>query len=359
MTQTHRVAVICAHNPKNSGMYCVDSSAQAYFNSRGIPHDLIVTQGRAHIGGLQYRRLSTPADFAPYQSVVYWGDFLTNPLWGQRDYLTRRSTHGSPSTVEEWLTLYLRLKQFNPHQRIIVAGGCALGGNAHCNSPVIREAYQQFLLDADALILRDPGSVEEVKSIQPHATPRLGFDCAALLGTPERHRKSPIRYFVYAFQRTLSPNDAERVVRETELLTGMKGIEVGWLRNRWPRKFFHIRLAAQLALIARAQFCITDIYHLNICAMGRGTPAICIADPLGPVTSTLNESKKHLLYNMLRLPQHLIIWNSDWDKSLSAAIDALQLDAPSPPAWARSFLSQKQCLLHQLDQIFVTPARSG
>ena len=353
-----RIAVICAHNPKNSGMYCVDNGARLYFSSRKIPHDLIVTQGRHQIGDLRYVPVATPRQLKKYETVVYWGDFLTNPMWGLRDYTHRHSPTGSTSTTAEWVDLYLRLKSINPGTRIVVAGGCALGSADPQIPAEIADAYRHLLASADELILRDPGSVQTVQQVQPQAHPQLGFDCASLWMPPPRQKLSPA-YFAYAFHRTLPKADADRVVKEAERLTGMKGIEIGWLKNRWPSRLFHLRLTAQLALIARARFCLTDIYHLSVCSMARNTPAICVAGVDDVIESTLNETKKHLLFELLNIPNHLITWRDHWETALQHAIESALLTSPTTPPWKANFDTSRQRLIQQLDDIFLTPARSG
>jgi hypothetical protein len=354
------IGVICAYNPRNSGMYTVDEAAHRYFSKKNSPFELIVTQGRDRIGGLRYRMTRDINDLRRYHTIVFWGDFLNNPMWGLDSYPGRRSVAGQRSTTEEWLTIYLDLKKHLPDTRIVVAGGCALGASKFLSSDEdLRTRYANFIQSADAVILRDPGSLALIQreALNPGPHVQLGFDCASLLKpfAPSQHRG---RYFAHCFHRSLRPKEAQEVVRFVEELTGLRGIHINWLKNQWPRPTFHWRLNGQRALLRHAQFCISDIYHLSICSMNEGTPALCMSKAEKEVDSTLNESKKKLLFKMIDLERHHIEWTeATWQDELQSRLQRIPEANQDPDSWSMGFTHAQQRLRTQLDHLF-TPARA-
>ncbi|EGJ09768.1 hypothetical protein [Rubrivivax benzoatilyticus] len=354
------IAVICAHNPKNAGMYRVDLAARRYFEARGLRADLFVTQGRTGIGTLRFDFLRDVEQLGAYDRVVYWGDFLNNPLWGLRDYAGRQRPDGSVSSVDEWRSLYLEAKQRHPALRVIVAGGCALGAAACRDDPELAAAYRGFLQSADALVLRDPGSVAEVHQwLGPDRRVQLGFDCAALAPpavAPKAARRGP--FFVHGFGRGLPPADAAALVAETERHTGLRGVPVSWLGREGPRVTFGARVAWRLGWARHAHFCLTDIYHFSLCSMSVGTPAFVVTTPETRVDGTLNQHKKRLLFDMLGLQSMHLDWTPRWREDLEPMLHGWQRLADEDAPWSCSFQAGRERLLGRLDQLFM-PARSG
>ncbi len=350
-TNGETIGVICAHNPRNSGMYCVDLAAKHYFSTLNTPFDLLLTQGRDRIGGLRYRMVGSPEDLRRYSTIVYWGDFLNNPMWGQRDYPGRNNAHGNPSTEQEWAELYLGIKNHLPDARVIVAGGCALGARSHIKDAELHSNYLQFLRTADAVILRDSASIAEINSIyNDNSNLHLGFDCASIL-REFKNDQARGRYFAYSFHRSLTSSESDQLVRSVERQTGLKGMPVNWLRNEWPRPIYHWRLASQLGLMRHARFCITDIYHFSICAMTQGTPTVCISKPEETVDHTLNESKKRVLFDMIKLPDFHILWNNHWQDKLHHALHNVHPKSDLSASWSHGFCAAQRQLREQLNSL--------
>lgn len=355
---TARTGVICASNPRNSGMYCVDKAARRYFRSIGQPFDLIITQGRPGIGDLRYRMIRDASALMDYDTLVYWGDFLNNPMWGINEYSRTRWTAGHEAALEEWMSLYLRARHRHPHLRVVVAGGCALGASSHLQDPNLSALYREFLDSAEAVILRDPDSVEIAREHGSSNAPiKLGFDCASLLQPfePAQWRGS---YFAYSFHRSLDQDEAQAMVATVERQTGLRGVRIDWLHNRWPRRLFHLRLHSQLALMRHARFCLTDIYHFSVCAMTQGTAALCFSKGEQEVNSTLNERKKALLFDMIGLRKLHQTWTAEsWRDGLDASLSNLRRLEQQPEGWSSGFQRAQQSLRSQLDQLFA-PART-
>lgn len=349
------IAVICAHNPRNNGMYCVDWAARRYFGSLGCPYDLCITQGRTHIGALRYHLVKRAEDLAGYDTVVYWGDFLNNPMWGTRDYIgrTTRTRHPVPSDLEEWIALYLDLKSVLPQIRTVVAGGCALGaGSPLASSPELAGAFRRFLDQVDRIIVRDPGSFETLSGMGVSEDKlSLGFDRASLL-RPFAPARWKGRYFVHSFHRTLKPKEAGPLIERIESLTGLKGIPIRWLKNKWLRPIYQGKLSLQMMLMRHARFCISDIYHFSICSMVQGTPAYCLTKPESNIQTTTNEVKKRFLYQMVDLPEFLIEWAPGWERAVDERFGAWQEERVPLEGWETGFTASQHRLRSQLDEVF-------
>lgn len=357
---TKRVGVICAHNPRNSGMYTVDAAAKKFFSQKGIPFDLLLTQGRDQIGGLQYRMIKDQSDLLDYDTIVYWGDFLNNPMWGLDCYPERPSGKKGKSTTAEWEKLYLDLKEWHPLAKVHVIGGCALGAAKYLTTDsVLRTRYRRFIEKADTVILRDPMSFDIVRELSPNQKEhiKLGFDCASLI---KEFNPAPRKggYFTHSFHRSLSKAEAQYVITTIERQTGLHGVAINWLNNHWPRRAFHWRLAGQRKILRYAAFCVTDIYHLSICSMAEGTATICFGKPEATVNDTLNEKKKELLFQMLEIENRYVQWNPELiSGQLNSLLREWQDISQSPDSWSRGFLAAQGRLRIQLDHLF-TPARS-
>lgn len=302
----NKIAVICAYNLHNSGMYSVDLGARQFFQQLGLDHDLCVTQERARVGTLRYRLVRDLDALRDYDTIVYWGDFLNNPMWGRTDYAKRDVIrHGVESTdlaYQHWRRLYLPDADALPQStRVLSFGGCFIGMDEALADASVKSALQRFVQRSSAVVARDPASFESLSTAtgaHPHVS--LGFDCASLMQT-----RSPAQwrgpYFAYTFGRALAAEDARRLVRRVEQLTGWRGVPIPWLKQRWPRRFTHTRFAASLMLMRHARFCLTDTYHFALNSLSQGSLALCVVRDEPPTASTLNELKKASLLRMVGL----------------------------------------------------------
>jgi hypothetical protein len=306
-----RVGVMCAYNPHNSGMYSVDLSARQYFTALGVDHELCVSQNRTRVGVLRYRLVRSANDLRHIDTLVYWGDFQNNPMWGRREYPQReRRQHGVTDPeqgFDNWRELYLRIgDQLPASTRVLSVGGCFIGMEAGITGPDVADEVRGFLRRASAVVVRDPLSHRTLTSFDPTApSVALGFDCASLLqASPPAQRRGP--YFAYSFSRSLAPEAAREVVDRTERETGWRGVAIDWLRRRGSRHLVHPRFRLNLMLMRHAQFCLTDTYHFAINSLTQGTLPICVVRQDVALNSTLNEAKKAALMQMVGLDEAVL-----------------------------------------------------
>lgn len=306
-----RIAVVCAHNPRNFGMYSVDLSAKRFFEDLGVAHDLCVTQGPTEIGSLRYRLVRSVADLDDYGAVVYWGDFLNNPMWGHSDYAQRELTmHSVPSLAqgfENWKQIYLDAgAQLPPSTRIMAFGGSFIGMEPFMEDRSIAEAFGRFMRRTTAVIPRDPASFAHVAGWSAaSSTVSLGFDCASLM-TQRAPARCRLPYFAYSFRRSMSKGDARSLVLDVERETGLRGVRVKWLTPRRSGRAMHAEFLVNLALMRHARFCLTDTYHFAVNSMAQGSLPLCVVRDEASVSSTLNEEKKRLLFRMNQLDAALL-----------------------------------------------------
>ncbi len=305
MQNKPRIAVICAAHRGNSGMYSVDAAAQAYFSSRPCEFDIFVTQhqkdGPRFTHG-DVRVLSDMDQLRDYSHIVYWGDFLNNPMYGQGDYARRDVMFGHSATVDEgyarWQALHACFDKV-PGQRIL-----SVGNNFQHNyqkprhnfAPIFRKLEANF----DLILPRDSFSVLNVArrfTFEGMSRVKAGMDCAFLLPPlPEAPREDMFTYF---FGRS-KLEEPERLVAMVEERTGLRGKAVpAWLRldhRTAPEDF-----AASRRQLARSRFVLSDTYHFCINSFILGTPVIGLGRAEVAQNGTLGDFKKRVLFDMLGL----------------------------------------------------------
>jgi hypothetical protein len=313
MKSTSKLAVICACNPgNNNGMYSVDRAARHALEALGLRYDLCVTQGHRGMGALRYRLIRAPSDLLGYRAVLYWGDFLNNPMYGRYDYAQReRAAARKRVTLEDgfahWRRMYLELGAELPASTPILAmGGCFIGAQSQLHDPVVLRSMRAFLNRCAAVVVRDSDSFELVSSLQAtNASIRLGFDGASVLPCREPAGKRG-GYFAHSFGRSLPDDQVDELVRNVERRTGLKGVRVDWLVKRWPKRVTHTNFSMSLALMRHARFCLTDTYHFAINSMRQGSLPICVVRDDYAHATTLNERKKRVLYRMVDLESAML-----------------------------------------------------
>lgn len=306
-----KIAVICAHNVRNSGMYSVDLGARHFFDRLGLAHDLFVTQKQSRLGVLRHRLVRSLDELRGYDTIVYWGDFLNNPMWGQADYalrdIKRHGVEGLSQAYKSWQRLYLPDERTLPAStRVLALGGCFIGMEAALADTSVSESLRRFVQRSEAVIVRDPASFGRLSAAtQADSHVRLGFDCASLMRSraPAQWRGP---YFAYSFKRALTADNASELVRHVERLTKLRGVPIQWLGRTWPKRFTHTRFVSNLAVMRHARFCLTDTYHFALNSMSQGSLPVCIVRDEPPSPSTLNELKKSVLLGMVGL-DHAVI----------------------------------------------------
>ncbi len=292
------IAVISAFNCHNYGMYSVDLAADHFFRELGLPFTHVVTQRRTRVGKLRFQLLRRPEDFAGFDRVVYWGDFLNNPMWGAEDYANREMRrHGvrDPATgLANWSELYLNLKRHHPAVSVFALGGCFLGADTRTSQPT-RDHLVDFLQSAELVLPRDGKSLEIVRELAPVEHVRPGMDCAWLLPFGPKPQVSESRYFVCFLGRTLR-RQHKRLAAELAKATGLQPVWLDWLNLRLPRFVAHWNFNRMHRLIAGARFVVTDTYHLVINALNRGVRTVCLYDASqSPTAGSCGDVKKQVL----------------------------------------------------------------
>lgn len=318
------VNIVSAYNPGNAGMYSVDLAAQQFFEDIGVSARFIETQRhrlwnkRGPLGGFRTFFLRNARELIEADVLVYWGDFLNNPLYGSNDFLLRdlgfRHSKNAREAFVKWMELFLLRGIGRGATRVVAASGnfqdcgTVLSTYPQEEQDVIAACFRQ---NFSAIYPRDPASTRALLTAIPDAAQgevATGLD-AAFLFSPERafpalSSVKENRTFCFFFGRSeLAGTDA--LIAQLARETGLRPVELTlWhkLSRRRARKEFMQMLQAMRA----AAFTITDTYHCAINAMTLARPVLCLGRaPSGELT-TLNEQKKRTLFEMLGLGAHYV-----------------------------------------------------
>jgi len=325
-----QVAVLLAYNPENVGMYSVDLSAFKYFKALGIAADFYVPYFHPKLathgyGSLKVKPYTNSEQLKDYKTVVFWGDFTTNPQYGLEDfpnhikclnevksifrpqYIIRKliikvlGLHYRAS-FDEWKNLYLLADQKKDGRKFI-----SIGQNFQSLHVVdkkidfstLKEYYQRF----DAIYPRDSVSLQELQKYFPEAGAgnlHLGMDTAFLLGEasiPPTRVNSSKKYRVgHFFHRSDFTNTGELLSRLENM--GVELVEIkGWISLPMGREHEYF-----LQLIEQIKSCdlvISDTYHLLINSLREGTTPFGMGVKSDTQLTTLSDFKKKVLFHDL------------------------------------------------------------
>lgn len=356
-----KIAVICAYNPRNSGMYSVDLAAQHYFSDKDCQVDFFVTQikrnpfGRAIIGcglrallpphkqfgKMRFRLLENIEQLYAYTHLVYWGDFTTNPVYGATEYATRDTMvrFGRPSASNQeawkkWKSLFA-LDTGKPVERVVSAGQ-NFQNDFGCSSSEFTSVFESIGAHFDHIITRDPHSLDNLSRYLPESSScklELGLDCAFLL--PPEGDHNPISQFCFQFGRS-GFEKVNELVGSIEEQTGFRGLELeNWfcLGSKEAGDSF----AKMRAQIARSKFVLTDVYHVSVNALALGVPVYTLGRHIEDQIGSLGDFKKKVLFDMMHARSRYFECGEDEDEAeflerVGAAIEkatALHPDAES------------------------------
>jgi hypothetical protein len=290
-------------------MYSVDLAAHRFFCELGAPFTPVVTQKRTRTGRLRFELIRDPAEFAGFDAVVYWGDFLNNPMWGAVDYVwrevRRHKVRDAQNAWENWCALYLELKRRLPALRVFAIGGCFLGADGTALSRAHAQ-FKEFVEGAELVTPRDERSLEIVRQLAPGGRVQPGMDCAWLLRFPPRPNAGDSSHFVCFLGRTLRRQKA-KFIGELARRTGLRPVWVDWLNLRPPRFIAHWNFERMHRLIAGARFVVTDTYHLVVNSLNRGVRTICLYDAAQRETDgTCGDAKKRALLKQADMDSMLV-----------------------------------------------------
>lgn len=305
----HRYAVICAPHKGNSGMFSVDTAAKHFFATRELDYDLFVSQrdGSHHFD--EYKSIASLDDVKDYNFVIYWGDFLTNPLYGYGDYVRRGLRWGLNDTKshvkEEWRRIY------NPSDLLPGKSLVSVGTNFQQDFSAFGDRHKMLFSRLerafDRVYTRDPQSLLSLSRQVEHSSLsklELGTDCA-FLQAPLTSSRPPEGTFVYFFWRSRLDN-VDDLVREMERRTGLRGEAIDmWLSLKkakdWKTAFDTMR-----SKMASAQFVVSDTYHVCVNAMQMRKPVVGVGRAADKQVGTLGDFKKRVLFEMFDLHEHYL-----------------------------------------------------
>ncbi|MBL3556719.1 MULTISPECIES: polysaccharide pyruvyl transferase family protein [Marinobacter] len=337
MNYKPKVAVICAYNDSNLGMYSVDLAAREFFSELACEFDLFVAQTSRvrgarfleflgpkillkkfkNYGALRYRLLRNTNQLSDYTHLVYWGDFISNPVYGKHNFseLEVRKAHSVDKRLAFQFWRYLfALSEGKPTPKVLSIGNNLqnsfqeLGGE-------LQSIIEGFRANFDLFLPRDPCSVKNMADNLGSGAfaCRLdqGMDCAFLLNTPEAS-KERTQTFCYHFGRSGFQETSDAVIK-LEKKTGLKGVPLtNWL-NTDPThaRIVFPRLRRQ---IAEARFVFTDTYHICVNSMNLNTPVFGVGRHSSQQKGTLGDFKKKVLFEMVGLSDFYKDADSETDK---------------------------------------------
>lgn len=356
------IAVICAHNPgkRNLGMYSVDLAAQAFFSAHRQDFDLVKFTGHGRIGSLRYRIIRSLEELARYDTIVFWGDFQQNPIWGLKNFGPRHARKNRTTEIEgflRWQQLCLfKDHALKPSQRLFSVGTSFMGARAALKDPAAVSEYAGLLARFHAIVPRDPGSVAELQALgMTNVVP--GFDCATL---PDRDPAPPVSEpcFAYAFGRTFTPEQGERMARRIAELTGQRAIPIRWLLKKHAFKFCDFRYTRALQTIRRVPCVVTDIYHLTINTLNLNRDVICVGLGNETFLDTCDDHKKSVLLRMAELESRYVeVPTGAKDRVTQAATQAAALLNQRPAASFDTFNRQRGGFRSRLEHLLFPETR--
>lgn len=341
------LAVLCARNQRNGGMYSVDLAAYQYFTGREGSFRLCRTQGATKWGVHTYFKGREWRDFDGFSGIVYWGDWQTNPFFGTNDYVSaeakyERNTAGADA-LRRWRECY-QLVALEPSRRPIVTIGTSfLGLDKEATDRESWNAFQTYVELSTAIIPRDPSSLSLLQKHFPSAKNIYseGLDPAFLMSWPAAAAPNPTsKYFCYCFDRSLRKKGAS-LVAALKRKTGKSAVFVDWNKASFPKRLSHRKFASNIEIIRNAAFCVTDLYHLSVNALNLGVPAICFGESKDGDTVIMGEQKKKTLLASVGLPDNYIPVHNDATRAAELACGLL-----SAPDFEERF---RECI-HALDQ---------
>lgn len=334
-----KIGVVCAFNVANAGMYSVDLAAQQFFSDLGIDFDLIVTQSRhkaenEKYGRIPFRVIRDSDKLFQYDLVVYWGDFLNNPVYGSGDFARREvRLYGALDTIQGydfWKSIMLG----DPSGRVpsisVSNNMQGLFGGPETD-PEISKIYESRF---HSIFPRDPLGTQRVKNFSPSSNVSQGIDAAFLLD----HSNLGIdlgginnKTFCTFFARS-KIKKIDQIITQIEQNTGLKAVSVDdWFScgaGRSDRVFKEM-----ISAMSRAQFIISDTYHFCVNSLTLGIPVVSIGRDTTDQVGTLGDHKKKTLFDMFGLGSSYVttthsVVREQFAADVYEAIDAVRSATP-------------------------------
>jgi len=320
------IAVVCAAHQGNGGMYSVDNAALSYFESRPCTFDLLFTQAKQDTSLKIQKKpvalLSKVEDLARYTHIVYWGDFLNNPVYGKLDFSRRDVNYGHSNNLnkayERWKRIFVD-PPVSKNTKLISVGN-NFQHDYSSNNREFKTAFELIQNNFHAILPRDPFSYQNLSklfSLENLNILRQGLDCA-FLNSPLSNDSNNSDTFCYSFNRS-KIEGTDELVSMIENRYGLKGINVSnWLRLQHHSA--HSDFENCRKIMASAKFSLSDTYHFLINSIVVGTPVIAIGKQSPAQIGTLGDFKKYTLFSMLGLEDLYYEINSGNKNSLFGEI---------------------------------------
>lgn len=317
----HRYAIICAPHSGNAGMVSVDRGAEQFFEKHNANFTLFTAQKKRGNHMNKYRFLESWEDLRHFTHVVYWGDFLNNPVYGYVSFPSRSKRWGyqvsRPQAIKQWKQLFL--PGLSASQQIFSVGGnfqhdFTQRADKYPSALTRLEGGVQFVYPRDSFSVQNLSrhfTFDGMQKVKP------GTDCAFLQS--ENFNLSDSGTFVYFFNRS-KLESPEKVVEAIERKSGLKGVELtSWLslgKNDWDRKFS--RLKEQ---IETSELVVTDTYHVCVNALHSRKPLLGIGRETSKQSGTLGDFKKKILFDMFGIEDlYVAIGEKEGEETVRARI---------------------------------------
>lgn len=306
-----KIAVLLAFNRQNYGMYSVDLAAFRVFESLGFSVDYYVAhydgeQAMMKYGQIPLMVLPSAARLLEYDTIVYWGDFTTNPRYALDDFFHQRrqftGQENPNSSFEQWASIFLLAGQELNGRRLFSIGQSFQSiDRIEDRFPLhqLSSLYERF----DLIAPRDSHSTKDLRNAFPNlGSNRViqGVDCAYFL--PDIARRStrekkqfPRKVGTFFFR--------SKIANVSSLLGSLQsaGMEVAPI-SRWlslARANTHAHFLDVCSEIADCDLVITDTYHLAINAIRLGVTPVVLGVKADFQTTTLGDFKKKILLSDL------------------------------------------------------------
>ena len=306
-------------------MFSVELAALKFFQELGLPFELLKAQYKPwyHVAN----KLQTPrfeilkhcSDFKKYDTVVYWGDFLNNPVFGFEEFARRDFKLGHSESklagFDRWKSLYLP-NSSSPGTKWLSLGNNFQNVNIDTLSrlPGAQDIFDGFDL-FDAIVPRDSVSQDNIENLFPRAGKAIcsGMDLAFALdlkrlAQPVHSQEASGQFFGYFFGRSNVEN-ASAAIKFLEQKTGVSGVNLSaWLSmsKLRPQSDF-LRIAGK---ILKSKFVISDTYHLLINSLNLGVPVIGLGGKAEFQDGSCGDFKKLVLFDDLGLSKYYLLLDS-------------------------------------------------
>jgi len=305
-------------------MYSVDLAAIQTLEPLGIKPSLYrihVNRRKLpyYVADTRLRYLRWAKWLGRFDTVAYWGDFVTSPLYAVDTYRRYEAYAGrsrDPArALESWKAFCLLKGIRHKDMRVLSISQnmqSAVSTLKTLSAAQQTEISQLYRENFDAIWPRDPVSTKEAKELligtsgsspQPEVT--CGVDAAFLvtdhlLGRLDSSLE-PGKYFAYFFHRSAFKG-LEGMLASVASATGLTPVPLSkWLNldmRNGKRDY-----SEMTTLIENSAFVLSDTYHCCINAMTIRKPVIGLGRDATSQITTISDFKKKVLFEMFGLAE--------------------------------------------------------